>query len=118
MGRPEPVCESDALNRDGVSVLSSLLTDTVGLPYLSTLPWLDEGLRRLDTVKRGEAQSVRWAREDWAACFIHDRAEVYSLHDESYSEVLSLDAFEVALRAWIDFIHSPPDANTESTLVV
>src|SRR5262245_21820129 len=91
----EPACESDALNRDGVSALSSLLMDTGGLPYPDTLSWLEDGLRRLDTVKRGEVESVRWGREDWGACFIRDRVKVYSIHDESYAEVLSVDAFEV-----------------------
>lgn len=117
-GRLEPACESDALNYEGVSPLSSLLTDTGGLPYLSSLPWLDEGLRRLDTVKLGEAQSLGWAREDWGATFFRDRVNIYSLHDESYAEDLSSDAFETTLRAWIEFIQSAPDAKAERTLVV
>ena len=115
-GRLEPACESDTVDRDGVSILASLLTDTGGTRYLDTLPWLDEGLRRLDAVKRGELPSARWGREDWGASFTSNRVEVFSLHDESFATVLRVETFERALRMWIEFLRGVPDV--ENTLVV
>ena len=82
-GKLEPSCESDAPFRDGECLLCTLLTDTGGLAFLGTLPWLEEGLQRLAAVQRGEAESLRWGREDWEARFDRDRVEIHSLHEES-----------------------------------
>jgi hypothetical protein len=117
-GKLEPVCESDTLNDNGVSNVSCLLGDTGGLPYLSTLSWLDEGVRRIEAIKRREAESLRWGREDWGALLCRDCAKIYSLHVEDYADVIPLDALESALRAWRDFLETPPDANTTRTVVV
>ncbi len=114
----EPVCESDTLNHDGVSLVSCLLADTGGLPYLSTLPWIDEGLRRIDAVKRGEAESLRWGREDWGTLLRRDGARIYSLHDEEYADVMPLDALEAALRAWMEFIRLPSASQASVTIEV
>lgn len=111
-GKLEPVCESDSFNQDGISLVSCLLSDTGGLPYISTLPWIDEGLRRIDAVKRAEAESLRWGREDWGALLSRDGAKIYSLHDEDYADVMPLQPFEAALRAWKDFLQTSPDPNT------
>jgi hypothetical protein len=110
--RLEPACTSDVLDRDGVSLVSSLLTDTGGLPYLSTLSWLDEGLRQSEAVRCGEAESLRWGREAWGAVLRRDGATLYSLHVEDFAVVMPLDAFEAALRAWIEFIRIAPDRDT------
>jgi hypothetical protein len=115
-GKLEPACDSDTVNHDGVSHVCCLLSDTGGLPYLSTLPWIEEGLRRIDTVKRGEAESLRWGREDWGALLHRDGARIYSLHDDDYADVMPLVAFEAALRAWIEFIRLPPDSKATMTI--
>ena len=117
-GTLEPKCESDTRNHDGVSLVCCLLSDTGGLPYLSSLPWIEEGLRRIDAVKRGEAESLRWGREDWGAWLRRDGARIYSLHEEEYGNVMPLETFEAALRAWKDFLQTPPDANTTKTVLL
>lgn len=114
--RLEPACTSDVLDRDGMSLVSCLLTDTGGLPYLSTLPWLEEGLRQSEAVRCGEAESLRWGREDWGAVLRRDGVTLYSLHVEDFASVLPLDAFEAALRAWIEFVQTAPDR--EATRIV
>ena len=117
-GELVPDCACDTLNRDGVSLLCSLLGDSGGGRYLDALPWLEEGLRRIEAVKRGEAASLDWARDAWAALLSRDRATIYSLYDEKYAEAMSLHAFEKALRAWTDFIQTPPNANATRTIVL
>jgi hypothetical protein len=117
-GELEPVCESDTFNHDGVSLVSCLLMDTGGLPYLSTLPWIDEGLRLIEAVKCAEAESLEWGREDWGASLRCDGAKIYSLHDEDYADVMPLEPFEAALRAWKDFLQTPPNAKTTRTIFV
>lgn len=118
IGNLQPVCESDTLSSDGVSLLSCLLTDTGGLPYRSTLPWIEEGLLRIGAIKRGEAESLGWGREDWGVLLRRDSAKIYSLHDETYADVMPLEPFEAALRTWRDFLQTPPDANATRTVLL
>jgi len=119
-GRLEPTCETDTVFRDGDSLLSCLLMDTGGLPYgdLEMIAWFEEGQRRIRAVKLGEAESLTWGREDWGFAVSRDRAEIYSLHEEDHAELISVDALERALRAWIDFMQTPPGANATRTIVV
>jgi hypothetical protein len=114
----EPSCRSDRVNHEGVSILSCLLSDSGGLRYLDTLPWLEEGLRRIRAVKLGEAESLEWGRETWGAKLGRDHATLHSLHDDDYADTIGLDALESALRAWIDFLQTPLDANASTTVVV
>jgi hypothetical protein len=115
---PRPTSEYDRVNKDGVSLLSNLLMDHGGGDYIHSLPWIEKGLRLVETVRRGEAESLEWARDAWAVLLRKDGATIYSLYDENYTEVTDLDAFESALRAWRDFLQTPPDANTTKTVVV
>ncbi|MFZ0747351.1 MAG: hypothetical protein WAM85_23305, partial [Terracidiphilus sp.] len=113
-----PACESDTLNLDSISPLSCLLTDSGGGCYLDALPWLEEGLRRIAASKLGVAKLVDWARDTWAAQMSEDHVKIYSLHDEEYAETIGLDAFEKALRAWTEFIQTPPDAKASRTIEI
>jgi hypothetical protein len=113
-GKLEPACESDAAD----SLLPCLLTDTGGLPYLSTLPWIDEGLLRIETVTRGDVESLLWGREDWGAELRRDSVRIYSLSDDSFREDMLLEPLQAALRAWRDFLQTPPDATATRTVLV
>jgi hypothetical protein len=117
-GKLEPACESDATNSDGVSLLCSLAVDHGGGDYRNALPWLEEGLKNIDAVKRGEVASLEWARDAWSVRLSKERATIYSLYDEKYVQVMSLDAFEKVLRAWTEFVQTPPDASATRTIVV
>jgi hypothetical protein len=107
--RLEPRAESDARNEEGLDLVSNVLMDTGGLAYLSTVPWLEEGLQRVAAVERGEAASLDWGREDFGVRFERDRATVYSHYVDSCVQSMDLSAFAAALRAWIDFIRQPAD---------
>jgi hypothetical protein len=37
-----------------------------------------------------------------------EHVKIYSLHDESYFELIAIDSFEMALLAWLDFIKLKP----------
>ncbi len=117
-GTLTPDCDSDTPNRDGVSVLCSLLTDSGGGHYLDAVPWLEEGLRHIESVKHGAEKEADWARDAWGARLSHDKATIYSLYQENYAAGMNLDAFETVLRAWLDFVQSPPDANASRTIEV
>jgi hypothetical protein len=113
---PRPTSKSDRVNKDGVSLLSNLLMDHGGGDYIHSLPWIEKGLRLVETVKRGEAESLEWVRDAWAVLLRQDGATIYSLYDENYTEVIDLDVFESALRAWMEFIRLPPDSEATMTI--
>jgi hypothetical protein len=79
-----PVSESNLLNQDGFSLLDCVLMDSGGLPYLETVPWLNEGIKRIKSVTTGELESSDWSRETWGVEFRNNKAKIYSLHDEQY----------------------------------
>src|SRR4051812_30990061 len=104
----DPVSESDFRNKAGVSLLDDVLMDSGGLPYSETIPWLNEGIRRIMSVATGESESSDWSRETWGVEFRNNTAKIYSLHDETYFQTLSLDGFSKVLRAWTAFLQSKP----------
>jgi hypothetical protein len=104
-----PVSRSDLLNQDGVSPLDCLLMDSGGLPYLDTIPWLDEGIKRIKSVATGEVESSDWSREAWGVDIRNSTAKVYSLYDEKCFQILSLDGFSTVLQEWTTFVQSEPD---------
>ena len=106
--RYDPVSQSDSLNENRVSLLDCVLMDGGGLPHRDTLPWLNEGIRRIESVATGELESSDWNRETWGVEFKRNEAKIYSLHDETCFQTLSLDAFAKALREWTAFLRSEP----------
>ncbi len=79
-----PVSKSDFLNQDGISLLDCVLMDSGGLPYLDSLPWSNEGIKRITSVAAGASESSDWDRETWGVEFTNNKAKIYSLHDEEY----------------------------------
>jgi hypothetical protein len=102
-------CRADAVNSEGVSVISSLLMDSGGSPLLDTVEWIEEGIRRLDAASTQGNNVTNWSREDWGADIIGNKVKVYSLYDENYAEYLTTMEFRKALSEWRSFITSPPD---------
>jgi hypothetical protein len=103
-----PFCHSNTLNKFGVSPLACLLMDSGGQRHLSTVPWLDEGLKRIKSIKNHEVELADWDREDWASELKGTGAKIYSAHDENCFELVEIDAFEKMLSAWKNFIQSKP----------
>ena len=118
LGTLNPVCHTDIHNADGVSILACILTDDGGQGYIDSIPWLIEGLRRIDNVSSMGSQSISWDRDAWGAAISKSHVVIYSLYDDSYSETLSVDAFKKALSAWIEFIQSEPSIDNTVTLTI
>lgn len=108
-GHLVPECRSDSRDTHGVSPLEGLLIDDGGQGHSASIPWLEEGLRVLAAVKRGNVQHGDWSRDAWAADLSIDRVRVHSLYDETCAETLSLESFERALSTWHQFVRSQPD---------
>ena len=108
-GALSPSCNSSIVNKDGVSPLACLLTDDGGQIFLDTVSWLDEGVDRIRSVKESKIDFADWSRDAWGAELTKEGVRVYSLYDENYFEVLSIDSFELALLAWSSFIQQKPE---------
>lgn len=117
-GRIVPYCHTAPMSKDDISPLACLLMDDGGQHYLGTLPWIDEGLAKLDAVMSGTVPEATWGREDWGATLRPDEAIVYALHDEGVMEVVLPSTFRRALVAWRDFLQSAPDVAIEQKVEV
>ncbi|WP_189536986.1 hypothetical protein [Paludibacterium paludis] len=113
-----PCCSADSVNSDGLSLLPYLLMDNGGLGYPHTIPWIDEGIAKVDAVLNGELAEALWDREDWGSRLTEAGVEIYSLHDEDYTELIDLPAFRRALLAWRQFMLSAPDTNIMQILEI
>jgi len=113
----EPVCKSDLRNLDGVSLLDCVLMDDGGLSNSETIPWLNEGIQRIEAVATGRMDSYDWDRETWGVEFRDKAAKIYSLRDEGYFQILSLSAFLKVLRAWAGFLQAHPNDGDAGALI-
>ncbi|MFJ2539445.1 hypothetical protein [Pseudomonas sp. NPDC087614] len=107
MGYISVECSSDVVYGDAYSPLAYILNDSGGERPLDTLPWLERGLELLRSVKISRVEVAEWGREAWSAEITKSQVKIYSLHNESTFEKVSLDTFERALSAWIGFIQTP-----------
>lgn len=99
-----PLCNSDSPCKGGVSAVSRLLMDDGGRRYLSTIPWIDEGIRLIVAVQNLEMKHADWSRESWSATIENNLAKIYSLLDESYFEVMGSHELMLILVAWKEFL--------------
>ena len=104
-----PTCNSDVVNEDGVSPLCSLLTDDGGQRYLDTVPWLDEGMNRINSVRNSGVGKADWSRDAWGVELTNEQAKIYSLQDENYFQIVGIKSFEIALSKWKNFIQLKPE---------
>lgn len=104
-----PVCSSITDNNDDKSILSSLLMDDGGLSYDDTIPWVEEGIKRINSVLTIECASFDWDRERWRAEFTIENAQIYSLLDDSYFQILTTQQLKNALVEWKLFLESTPN---------
>lgn len=113
-----PSCSSNVVNKDGVSPLACLLTDDGGQRFLDTVPWLDEGVERIKLIKYAGIDLMDWSRDAWGAELSKDQAKIYSLYDEDCFETLNLDAFEIVLLKWRNFIQLTPELGINEMLEI
>ncbi|MBX8547550.1 hypothetical protein K5D53_23250 [Pseudomonas cichorii] len=106
------------VNKNGVSPLACLLTDDGGQLFLDTVPWLEEGLDRVRSVKDAKVGFIDWSRDAWGAELTKEHVKIYSLHDESYFELISINSFEMALLAWLGFIRLKPAAKVSQEVEI
>lgn len=111
-GTARPRCNSDVVNKDGISLLACLLMDDGGVSLPTTVSWIDDGIGMIDAVMKGEVAAGDWDRETWGANLKPNEVEIYSLYEETYSQVVSSSTFRRALIAWREFIQSTPDVDT------
>jgi hypothetical protein len=116
-GKIIPFCDLVGVNEDSVSSLVCLLLDDGGQNYLDTIPWLEEGLNRLEAMKKNKVMTY-WSREAWGAELTEKEVKIYSLHDESYFQICSLDSFRKVLSSWIIFIKSNHDVNSSQVIEI
>ena len=115
-GALTPRCECDVVNVDGFCLLTTILMDDGGCGYERSLDWLNEGLKRINSVLSGKSESLDWDREAWGASITTQQVRIYSLFDESYFQDFRPEQFQMALVTWKSFLLSP--ASTGSTKVV
>ncbi|ARH12322.1 hypothetical protein HW10_30035 [Pseudomonas aeruginosa] len=70
------------------------------------MAWLDEGLSRVNQIRRGAIECSDWSRDSWGVELRNGMARIYSLYDEDCSAAIALDDFERALLGWKRFICS------------
>ena len=99
-----PCCTSDALYKDGFSLLDCILHDDGGIGYIASLSWLNEALKNIGEIKTHQLESYNWSRETWGADININRVIIYSLLEEDYCQTFNLKAFEAVLEAWVKFI--------------
>ncbi|MCX2803308.1 hypothetical protein OQJ68_16100 [Microbulbifer thermotolerans] len=104
-----PYCTSDNLNKDDISILSCLLMDDGGIPYIQSIPWIQKGIEKIDPVVNGKAKSASWDREAWGALITINGAKIYSLFEEDYFEEITLEQLRIALISWMNFIKTRPE---------
>ena len=104
-----PICSSEAVNKDGISLLSCLLMDDGGVPYRESILWIRKGIVKIDSVLNGEIKTFSWDRESWGALMAIDDTKIYSLHDEAYFECVTLQQLRNALVSWEVFLKSKPN---------
>lgn len=114
--RPTAVAIDPAIGSKGA--LTCLLMDDGGIGQERSLPWLEEGLARVLAVKNRKVASFDWSREAWGAEISGENVKIFSLHDETYFDSLSLDAFEKVLKEWKSFTQTQPDANQSVEVVI
>ena len=80
--------------------------DDGGLSYNDTIPWVEEGIKRINSVLTSECVSFDWDRERWGAEFTIENAQIYSLLDDSYFQILTTQQLKNALVEWKLFLES------------
>lgn len=92
-GKTRFVCESDVVNGMGVHPLVCLLMDDGGLGREAAVDWLERGIQRIESVRRGSGAEANWDREDWGAEIRMKGVTIYSLHQEDCREEVLFPPF-------------------------
>ena len=110
-------CQTNDVQAGFKDCISSFLCDDegLGLQYLSA--WIEEGNKKISLVKNSELMIFDWIGKAWSAKVSRDAVKIYWDYDDTeYFDVMSFESFEKIVRAWSEFITSPPDV--EKTKIV
>jgi len=96
--------------------LQWVLTDHGGDPDFPYLEWAEEGLQKLESVRRGEVPEEDWSSNSWSCDITPHQVNCYFtfLDDseiEKEGDVMSIKGVEAMLKAWITFLRKGPDLN-------
>jgi len=89
--------------------LASLLADDGGSYDFPYLEWAEEGLHKLESVKRGDASEEDWCTNSWHGYIQPHQVIGYFAFDYNYYDVMPIDGVEQVLKAWIAFLRKGPD---------
>lgn len=89
-----PICSSDVSNKEGIDTLACVLSDDGGQGIWNVVPWLDVGVRCINSVTSDGVGTVNWIRDAWGVELTTTQAKIYSLYDESCFQVIALGSFE------------------------
>lgn len=106
--RFSPSCTSSFSNAEGFSPLACLLMDDGGQIASNTVPWLYEGIAKINSIRKSKLASIDWSRDAWGAEIDKKRVKIYSLFDNDCFEIVSLEGFEKVLLAWLGFVSERP----------
>ncbi|WP_447894316.1 hypothetical protein [Vreelandella sp. GE22] len=118
LGVVSPHCVPETTNEDGINLLSCLLMDDGGVPYQQTIPWVQKGIKQVDSVLSGEVESSSWGRESWGVSITTREAKIYSLYDDEYFENIDTEQFRDALALWKTFLESKPRLEKSKDIVI
>jgi hypothetical protein len=102
-----PVCDvsgESGLEITGLSLLSYILTDDGGVGVSASLVWIEEGLKIIEKVEKGLAESMDWDRECWGSKINSSGVKIYSLVDDDYFAYVTFVFFKKALSEWLEFV--------------
>ncbi len=103
-----PICETDFPNVQEIDVLACLFMDDGGLTPDMAMSWIDEGLKKIEEVTSGQIKHYEWDREAWGANISKNTVTLYSLLDESCSQLMDTNRFKAALYQWKKFLTEMP----------
>ncbi|TDO98873.1 hypothetical protein [Marinomonas balearica] len=117
-GTFEPYSEIENANEPSLDVLSALLMDSGGIPYLDTVEWLDVLVTKIKSIEAKVLERFEWSRESWSAIFEADNVTIYSLYDESCRINVPFTIFKSIFISWRSFLLSKPEAENKVVIAV
>jgi len=103
-----PVCKPESKGEEDFSPLSCLLMDDGGIPYIETTQFVKQLIDKLDLILEKKSADISWDREAWGARCSKNGVTIYSLYDEEFSEIFSINDFRYLVSKWLEFIQTEP----------
>lgn len=102
-----PACKCSDPIDELDEIVANYLMDDSGASCLDSVFWINECLGKISLIKKSEIKSIDLDRDAWGARFSIGEVKVYSLYDERFLKIITLNAMDRALREWKGFLQSP-----------